>query len=84
MVPVSENGTDVPVVTKRGLWWLSCADRKVLLLGWAQVCFDFAVTIFWLLWIPTLVVSRSHSEHFYIREATLLNEFWQKTCKAIT
>jgi hypothetical protein len=34
-----------------------CAEKSVALLGWAQACFDLAVAIFWLLWIPTLVVS---------------------------
>jgi hypothetical protein len=37
------------------LW--ACAEKSVALLGWAQACFDLAVGIFWLLWIPTLVVS---------------------------
>jgi FtsH-binding integral membrane protein len=32
-------------------------EKSVALLGWAQACFDLAVAIFWLLWIPTLVVS---------------------------
>ncbi|KAG0619184.1 hypothetical protein M758_4G122300 [Ceratodon purpureus] len=31
------------------------SDKKVLLLGWTQVCFDFSVIIFWFLWTPTLV-----------------------------
>ncbi|CAK9866962.1 unnamed protein product [Sphagnum jensenii] len=30
-------------------------EKGVALLGWAQACFDLAVAIFWLLWIPTLV-----------------------------
>ncbi|KAH8938728.1 hypothetical protein BDL97_16G099700 [Sphagnum fallax] len=30
-------------------------EKSVALLGWAQACFDLAVGIFWLLWIPTLV-----------------------------
>lgn len=33
----------------------SLSDKKVLLLGWTQVCFDFSVIIFWFLWTPTLV-----------------------------
>ena len=39
------------------VWVWSSADKKVLLLGWTQVCFDFSVIIFWFLWTPTLVVS---------------------------
>lgn len=35
----------------------SSADKRILLLGWAQVCFDFSIIIFWFLWTPTLVVS---------------------------
>lgn len=31
------------------------ADKRILLLAWAQVCFDFAVSIFWFLWTPTIV-----------------------------
>ncbi|XP_024372470.1 uncharacterized protein [Physcomitrium patens] len=31
------------------------SDRKVLLLGWTQACFDFSVVVFWYLWTPTLV-----------------------------
>jgi hypothetical protein len=37
------------------LW--ACAEKSVAFLGWAQASFDLAVAIFWLLWIPTLVVS---------------------------
>eukprot|EP01018_Ginkgo_biloba_P012029 Gb_13376 [translate_table: standard] len=32
------------------------ADKRILLLAWAQACFDFTVTVFWLLWTPTIVV----------------------------
>lgn len=31
------------------------ADKRILLLAWAQVCLDFAVSIFWFLWTPTIV-----------------------------
>uniref|UniRef100_A0A0D6R4E6 Major facilitator superfamily (MFS) profile domain-containing protein n=1 Tax=Araucaria cunninghamii TaxID=56994 RepID=A0A0D6R4E6_ARACU len=31
------------------------ADKKMLLLAWSQSCFDFAVTVFWFLWTPTIV-----------------------------
>eukprot|EP00249_Psilotum_nudum_P016047 c25631_g1_i2 orf=230-1588(+) len=33
----------------------SLGGRKILLLGWTQACLDFAVSVFWFLWSPTLV-----------------------------
>lgn len=30
-------------------------DKKIVALGWTHACFDFASTVFWFLWIPTLV-----------------------------
>ncbi|KAG6729036.1 hypothetical protein I3843_01G007500 [Carya illinoinensis] len=30
-------------------------DRRICLLAWAQACLHFSITVFWLLWAPTLV-----------------------------
>lgn len=30
-------------------------DKKVIALGWTHACLDFASTVFWFLWTPTLV-----------------------------
>ncbi|PWA57277.1 major facilitator superfamily protein [Artemisia annua] len=31
------------------------SDKRILLLGWAQSCVQFAVAAFWILWAPTIV-----------------------------
>ncbi|XP_059457181.1 uncharacterized protein LOC132187045 isoform X2 [Corylus avellana] len=30
-------------------------DKRILLLAWAQACLNFSITVFWILWAPTLV-----------------------------
>ncbi|CAM6109941.1 unnamed protein product [Calypogeia fissa] len=51
--------TDIPQAY--GVWQAfvnaghAITDKRVLLLGWTQACFDLSLAIFWLLWTPTMV-----------------------------